>query len=180
MVKKDHLHRVRGEEMNFNEKDILVVRMRTSKRETENNYRKDYRDTNTLSKVKLEPTDDLLEQAYTGTDDRPLDGDNRALPAINIEKISLNPNIAISRAIPINPARTLLSPRARKVRKDARGQEAHDRRYEYWIRWYEKGNNKAKHNTAASKRSTEYYFSIRPEICQRTYKWINGSIKGQR
>jgi hypothetical protein len=52
---------------------MLVVRMRTSKRETENNYRKDYTDTDTLVRVKLEPTDDLLEQAYTGTDDRPID-----------------------------------------------------------------------------------------------------------
>ena len=140
--------------MNSNEKEILVVRMRTSKQETEKNYRKDYRDTNTLAKFKLQPTDDLLEQEYTGTDDRPLDVDNRALPAINIENISLNPNIAISRAIPINQARTLLSQRARKVRKDTRGQEEHDRRCENWIRWYEKGNNKAKHNAAASKRST--------------------------
>jgi hypothetical protein len=132
------------------------MRMRTSKREAENNYRKDlgYTDTDTLAKVKLEPTDDLLEQAYTGTDDRPIDVDNRSLPAVNIENISLNPNVSISRAIPINQARTLLSQRPKKVRKDARGQEAHDRRYENWIRWYEKGNNKAKYNAAVSKRST--------------------------
>ena len=77
------------------------MRMRTSKREAENNYRKDYTDTSTLAKVKLEPTDDLLEQVYTGTDDRPIDVDNRVLPVVNIENISLNPNIAISRAIPI-------------------------------------------------------------------------------
>jgi hypothetical protein len=128
--------------------------MRTSKREAETNYRKDYTDTNTLAKVKLEPTDDIQERAYTGTDDRPIDVDNRVLPAVNIENISLNPNVAISRAIPINQSRTLLSQRPKKVRKDARGQEAHDRRYENWIRWYEKGNNKAKHNAAASKRST--------------------------
>jgi hypothetical protein len=61
--------------------------------------------------VKLEPTDDLLEQTYTGTDGRPIDVDNRALPAVNIEKISLNPNVVISREIPINQARTLLSQR---------------------------------------------------------------------
>ena len=54
----------------------------------------------------------------------------------------------ISRTIRINQARTLLSQRARKVRKDGRGQDSHTRRYENWIRWYEKGNNKAKHNTA--------------------------------
>lgn len=140
--------------LNSNEKEILVVRMRTSKREAENNYRKEYTDTDTLARVKLEPTDDLLEQAYTGTDDRPIDVDNRALPAVNIENISLNPNVAISRAIPINQARTLLSQRPKKVRKDARGQEAHDRRYDNWIRWYNKDGNKAKHNAAASKRST--------------------------
>jgi hypothetical protein len=50
----------------------------------------------------LEPTDDLLEQVYTGTDGRPIDVDNRSLPAVNIENISLNPNVVISRAIPIN------------------------------------------------------------------------------
>jgi hypothetical protein len=59
--------------------------MRTSKREVENNYRKDYTDTDTLARVKLEPTDDLLEQEYTGTDGRPIDVDNRALPTIKIE-----------------------------------------------------------------------------------------------
>ena len=59
----------------------------------------------------MEPTDDIQERAYTGTDDRPIDVDNRALPAVNIENISLNPNVAISRAIPINQARTLLSQR---------------------------------------------------------------------
>jgi hypothetical protein len=140
--------------LNSNEKEILVVRMRTSKREAENNYRKDYADTDTLARVKLEPTDDIQERAYTGTDDRPIDVDNRALPAVNIENISLNPNVAISRAIPINQARTLLSQRPKKVRKDARGQEAHDRRYDNWIRWYNKDGNKQKHNAAASKRST--------------------------
>jgi hypothetical protein len=140
--------------LNSNEKEILVVRMRTSKREAENNYRKDYTDTDTLARVKLEPTDDIQERAYTGTDDRPIDVDNRALPAVNIENISLNPNVAISRAIPSNQARTLLSQRPKKVRKDARGQEAHDRRYDNWIRWYNKDGNKEKHNAAASKRST--------------------------
>jgi len=140
--------------LNSNEKEILVVRMRTSKREAENNYRKDYTDTDTLARVKLEPTDDIQERAYTGTDDRPIDVDNRVLPAVNIENISLNPNVAISRAIPSNQARTLLSQRPKKVRKDARGQDSHTRRYENWIRWYEKGNNKQKHNAAASKRST--------------------------
>jgi hypothetical protein len=132
--------------LNSNEKEILVMRMRTSKREAENNYRKDYTDTDTLARVKLEPTDDIQERAYTGTDDRPIDVDNRALPAIDLDRPIP--------AIPINQARTLLSQRPKKVRKDARGQEAHDRRYENWIRWYEKGNNKAKHNAAASKRST--------------------------
>jgi hypothetical protein len=78
---------------------------------TKHNYRKDYTDTDTLARVKLEPTDDLLEQAYTGTDGRPIDVDNRTLPAVNIENISLNPNVVISREIPINQARTLLSPR---------------------------------------------------------------------
>jgi hypothetical protein len=62
-------------------------------------------------RVKLEPTDDLLEQEYTGTDGRLIDVDNRALPTINIENISLNPNVVISRTIPINQARTLLSQR---------------------------------------------------------------------
>jgi hypothetical protein len=52
------------------------------------------------------------------------------------------------------PQRTLLSQRPKKVRKDARGQEAHERRYQNWIRWYNKSGNKAKHNAAASKRST--------------------------
>jgi hypothetical protein len=94
----------------------------------------------------LEPTDDLLEQAYTGTDDRPIDVDNRALPAIDLDRPIP--------AIPINQARTLLSQRPKKVRKDARGQEAHDRRYDNWIRWYNKDGNKQKHNAAASKRST--------------------------
>ncbi len=85
--------------------------IRTSKREVENNYRKNYTDTDTLGSVKLEPTDDLLEQVYTGTDGRPIDVDNRSLPSINIENISLNPNVVISRTIPINQARTLLSQR---------------------------------------------------------------------
>jgi hypothetical protein len=111
--------------LNSNEKEILVVSMCTSKREVEKNYHKDYTDTDTLSSVKLEPTDDLLEQGYTGRGDRP-----------------------------INQARTLLSQRPRKVRKDARGQDSHTRRYQNWIRWYEKGNNKAKHKAATSKRST--------------------------
>ena len=127
------------------------MRMRTSKREAENNYRKDYTDTSTLAQIKLEPTDDILHHASTGTTDRPLDVDNIA---VDVENISLNPNVAISRAIPINQARTLLSQRPKKVRKDARGQEAHDRRYDNWIRWYNKDGNKAKHNAAASKRST--------------------------
>jgi hypothetical protein len=132
--------------LNSNEKEILVVRMRTSKREAETNYRKDYTDTNTLARVKLEPTDALLEQAYTGTGDRPIDVDNRALPAIDLDRPIP--------AIPINQPRTLLSQRPRKVRKDARGQDSHTRRYENWIRWYNKSGNKAKHNAAASKRST--------------------------
>ncbi len=132
--------------LNSNEKEILVVRMRTSKREAENNYRKDYTDTDTLARVKLEPTDDILEQAYTGRGDRPIDVDNRALPTIDLDRPIP--------AIPINQARTLLSQRPRKVRKDARGQDSHTRRYENWIRWYEKGNNKEKHNATASKRST--------------------------
>ncbi len=88
--------------------------MRTSKREAENNYRKDYTDTDTSARVKLEPTDDLLEQSYsgcTGTDGRPIDVDNRGLPVVNIENIFLNPNVVISRTIPINQARTLLSQR---------------------------------------------------------------------
>jgi hypothetical protein len=91
------------------------VCIRISKREVENNYRKDYTDTDTLERVKLEPTDDLLEQAYTGTDGRPIDVDNRALPAINIENISLNPNVVISRTIPINQTRTSLSQREIQV-----------------------------------------------------------------
>ena len=45
------------------------------------------------------------------------------------------------------------SQRERKARKDARGQEAHDRRYDNWITWYNKDGNKAKHNAVASKRS---------------------------
>ena len=122
------------------------MRMRTSKREAENNYRKDYTDTTTLAQVKLEPTDDIQERAYTGTDDRPIDVENRALPAIDLDRPIP--------AIPMNQARTLLSQWPKKVRKDARGQETHERRYDNWIRWYEKGNNKAKHNAAASKRNT--------------------------
>jgi hypothetical protein len=133
--------------MNSNEKDILVVRMRTSKREAENNYRKDYNDTDTLAKVKLEPNNDLLVRANTGSGDRPIDVDNRAIPAIDLDRPIP--------AIPINrSSRTLLTERPRKVRKDARGQDAHERRYENWIRWYEKNGNKAKHNARASKRST--------------------------
>jgi hypothetical protein len=72
---------------------MLVVCMCTSKRESENNYRKDYTDTDTLGRFKLEPTDDLLEQVYTETDGRLIDVDNRSLPAINIENISLNSNV---------------------------------------------------------------------------------------
>ena len=133
--------------LNSNEKDIVIVRMRTSKREAENNYRKDYTDTDTLAKVKLEPNNDLLEKANTGSGDRPIDVDNRAIPAIDLDRPIP--------AIPINrSSRTLLSERPRKVRKDARGQDAHERRYENWIRWYEKNGNKAKHNARASKRST--------------------------
>ena len=133
--------------LNSNEKDILIVRMRTSKREAESNYRKDYADTDTLAMVKLEPTDDLLERAYTGSDGSPIDVDNRAVAAIDIDQ-----PIPV---IPINQSsRTLLSQRPRKERKDARGQDSHTRRYENWLRWYERGNNKQKHNAAASKRST--------------------------
>jgi uncharacterized protein YxeA len=150
--------------------------MRTSKREAENNYRKDYTDTSTLARVKLEPTDDILHHASTGTTDRPLDVENIA---VNIENISLNPNVAISRAIPIDQARTLLSQRPKKVRKDARGQETHDRRYDNWIRWYNKDGNKQKHNAAASKK--EYnYFGLRTEICKRIEYEINGYIKSKR
>jgi hypothetical protein len=72
--------------MNSNEKEILVVRMRTSKREEENNYRKDYADTDTLVKVKLEPNNDLLVRANTGSEDRPIDVENRALPAIDLDR----------------------------------------------------------------------------------------------
>jgi hypothetical protein len=43
------------------------MRMRTSKREAENNYRKDYTDTTTLARVKLESTDDILHHASTAT-----------------------------------------------------------------------------------------------------------------
>jgi hypothetical protein len=120
--------------------------MRTSKREAENNYRKDYTDTDTLARVKLEPNDDIQERAYTGRDGSPIDVDNRAIPAIDIDR-----PIPV---IPINQSsRTLLTPRPRKVRKDARGQDAHERSHENWIRWYEKGGNKAKHNATTSKRS---------------------------
>jgi len=128
--------------LNSNEKEILVMRMRTSKREAENNYRKDYTDTTTLARVKLEPTDDILHHASTGTNDTPLDVDNIA---VDIDNMPLDQ---------ARPQRTLLSQRPKKVRKDARGQEAHDRRYDNWIRWYNKSGNKAKHNAAASKRST--------------------------
>jgi hypothetical protein len=120
------------------------MRMRTSKREAENNYRKDYTDTTTLARVKLEPTDDILHHASTATADTPLDVDNIA---VDIDNIPLPMDQS-------RPQRTLLSQRPKKVRKDARGQEAHERRYQNWIRWYEKGNNKQKHNAAASKRST--------------------------
>jgi hypothetical protein len=127
--------------LNSNEKEILVMRMRTSKREAENNYRKDYTDTDTLAKVKLEPTDDILHHASTGTADRPLDVHNIA---VDIDNIPIDQ---------VRQQRTLLSQQGRKVRKDARGQEAHDRRYDNWIRWYNKDGNKEKHNAAASKRS---------------------------
>jgi hypothetical protein len=121
--------------------------MRTSKREAESNYLKNYADTDTLARVKLEPTDDLLERAYTGSDEMPIDIDNRAIAAIDIDRPIP--------AIPINQSsRMLLSQRPRKVRKDARGQDAHERRHENWLRWYKKGGNKQKHNAAASKRST--------------------------
>jgi hypothetical protein len=130
--------------LNSNEKEILVMRMRTSKREAENNYRKDYTDTSTLAQIKLEPTDDILHHASTATADTPLDVDNIA---VDIDNIPLPMNQA-------RPQRTLLSQRPKKVRKDARGQEAHDRRYDNWIRWYNKDGNKQKHNAAASKRST--------------------------
>jgi hypothetical protein len=123
------------------------MRMRTIKREDENNYRKDYTDTSTLAQVKLEPTDDIQERAYTGTDDRPIDVENRTLPAIDLDRPIP--------AIQMNQTRTLLSQRPKMVRKDARGQKTHERRYENWIRWYEKGNNKQKHNVASSKRSTK-------------------------
>jgi hypothetical protein len=135
--------------LNSNEKEILVVRMRTSKREAESNYLKNYADTDTLAKVKLEPTDDIQERAYTGTHGRPIDVDNRAIPAIDLDRPIP--------AIPMNQGRTFLSQRPKKVRKDSRGQDSHTRRYENWIRWYEKGNNKQKHNAAASKRSTTTY-----------------------
>ncbi len=72
--------------LNSNEKEILVVRMRTSKREAENNYRKDYTDTDTLAMVKLEPTDEIQERAYTGTDEMPIDVDNRAIAATDIDQ----------------------------------------------------------------------------------------------
>jgi hypothetical protein len=36
----------------------------------------------------LEPTDDLLEQTYSGTDDRPIDVDYKALPVIDLENIT--------------------------------------------------------------------------------------------
>ncbi len=113
----------------------------------ENNYRKDYTDTDTLVRVKLEPTDDIQERAYTGREDRPIDVDNRVLPAIDLDRPI--PTIPVSQS-----SRTLLSERPRKVRKDTRGQDTHEQRYENWIRWYEKNGNKAKHNVRASKRST--------------------------
>jgi hypothetical protein len=116
--------------------------MRTSKREAESNYRKDYADTDTLAKVKLEANDDILHHASTGTADRPLDVNNIA---VDIDNMPIDQ---------VRPQRTLLSQRPKKVRKDARGQDTHERRYENWIRWYNKSGNKEKHNAAASKRST--------------------------
>jgi hypothetical protein len=68
-----------------------------------------------------------------------------SLHSHNTSIIVRNLSMYISRTIPINQGRTLLSQRARKVRKDARGQDSHTRRYENWIGWYEKDNNKAKH-----------------------------------
>jgi hypothetical protein len=85
--------------------------------------------------------------ANTGSEDRPIDVDNRAIPAIDLDRPI--PAIPVSQS-----SRTLLTERPRKVRKDSRGQDTHEWRYENWIRWYEKNGNKAKHNTRASKRST--------------------------
>jgi hypothetical protein len=103
--------------LNSNEKEILEMRMRTSKRETENNYRKDYTDTSTLAQIKLEPTDDILHHVSTPTADRPLDVDNIA---VDIDNMSLPMDQA-------RPQRVLLSQHKAKHRKDARGQEAHDK-----------------------------------------------------
>jgi hypothetical protein len=107
----------------------------------ESNYLKNYSDTDTLARVKLEPNDDILHHTSTGTADIPLDVDKIA---VDIDNMPIDQ---------VRPQRTLLSQQGRKVRKDARGQEAHDRRYDNWIRWYNKDGNKQKHNAAASKRS---------------------------
>jgi hypothetical protein len=89
----------------------------------------------------------VLRRAYTGSEDRPIDVDNRALPVIDLDRPI--PVIPVNRS-----SRTLLSQRPRKVRKDTRGQDTHERRYENWIRWYEKNGNKAKHNVSITSSRT--------------------------
>lgn len=138
--------------LNSNEKEILVMRMRTSKREAETNYRKDYTDTDTLARVKLETTDDILHHASTGTAEMPIDIDNIA---VDIDNMPIDQ---------VRPQRTLLSQQGRKVRKDARGQDTHQRRHENWLRWYNKSGNKTKHNARASKRSVSTNAYVRRYI----------------
>jgi hypothetical protein len=55
--------------LNINEKDILIVCMRTSKREAESNYRKDYTDTDTLAKYRKHRQTNRYRQ-YGYTNDR--------------------------------------------------------------------------------------------------------------
>lgn len=54
--------------MNNRQKQILINRMRTSKKEIETNYLKQYSDTDTLAKVKVEPSEDLISKTTIATD----------------------------------------------------------------------------------------------------------------
>jgi len=57
---------------NNREKDIMRIRMRTSRQELERAYFKQYTSPDVLVKVKLEPTDELFESVSTGTTTNPL------------------------------------------------------------------------------------------------------------
>ena len=61
---------------NNREKEIMRIRMRTSRQELERAYLKHYSSPDILSRVKLEPTDELLSSASVGTTSNPLYVDN--------------------------------------------------------------------------------------------------------